>query len=195
VDETRGKLCKGDEIVKTLHRSPDYLVLGEVQNAEHSNALFQAVAAGLHSIQTCHSDSGYAVVSRWISDHGIDRASVAMMDLLVTLDRPRLARSKRRVREIVEIRRGFEDGLLVLRGLNTVYNCDRPVMDPEMWADDGAFLLHAREQGLESHVPALEALIRLIRTLERDGEYCGSQSLGDLLWAQGHPMSFIGPSA
>jgi len=192
VDETRGKLHKGDEIAKTLHRSPDYLVLGEVQNAEHSNALFQAVAAGLHSIQTCHSDSGYGVVSRWISDHGIDRASVAMMDVLVTLDRPRLATSRRRVREIVEIRRGFEEGLLVLRGLNTVYDCDQPVTDPEIWADDGAFLLHAREQGLESHVPALEALTGLISALERNSECCGSRSLGDLLWAQGHPMSFVG---
>ena len=195
VDETRGKLCKGDEITKTLHRSPDYLILGEVQNAEHSSALFQAVAAGLHSIQTCHSDSGYGVVSRWISDHGIDRSSVAMMDLLVTLDRPRLAASRRRVREIAEIRRGFEEGLVVLRGLNTVYSCDQPVMDSEKWAEDGAFLLHAREQGVVSHVPALEALVRLIRALERDNGYCGSQSLGDLLWAQGHPMCFMEPSA
>ncbi len=194
VDETRGRLCKSDEIIKTLHRSPDYLVLGEVQNAEHSNALFQAVAAGLHSIQTCHSDSGYGVVSRWVSDHGIDRSSVAMMDLLVTLDRPRLGTSRRRVREIIEIRRGFEEGLLVFRGLNTVYDCNRPVVDAEMWAEDGAFLLHAREQGLVSHVPALEALIRLIKAVERDSGYCGSQSLGNLLWAQGHPMSFVGPS-
>ncbi|RLF24150.1 MAG: hypothetical protein DRM97_03920, partial [Thermoprotei archaeon] len=46
---------KSIEIVKLLHRSPDYVILGEIQSPEHTKALFSALSAGLRCIHTCHS--------------------------------------------------------------------------------------------------------------------------------------------
>ncbi|MFX1537340.1 MAG: ATPase, T2SS/T4P/T4SS family, partial [Promethearchaeota archaeon] len=46
---------KSEEIIKLLHRSPTWVYLGEIQTAEHSKALFEALCAGLVGIQTCHA--------------------------------------------------------------------------------------------------------------------------------------------
>jgi type IV secretory pathway ATPase VirB11/archaellum biosynthesis ATPase len=108
VDERSRQSNKSIEIVKSLHRSPDYLILGEIQTAEHSQALFQAVAAGLRTIQTCHSDSAASLMSRWTIGHQVDSSSIALMDVIVTLDRPVPGQSRRYVKEIVEVRRDLD---------------------------------------------------------------------------------------
>jgi Flp pilus assembly CpaF family ATPase len=188
IDETRNRLNKSMEIVKTLHRSPDYLVLGEIQSAEHSRALFQAISAGLSSIQTCHSNSGAGLVSRWSNDHGIEKSSIALMDVIVTMDRPEPGMSKRCVTEIAEIRRGFEDGLMLLRGLNVLYRSGQRCVDDVAWAEDGAFRLKGRQYGPSSHADACRFLAEVIeRAVENPGSP-DSCSLGNVLWRNGHPI-------
>ncbi|MHA2077046.1 MAG: ATPase, T2SS/T4P/T4SS family [Candidatus Thorarchaeota archaeon] len=185
VDEQLGKSDKSNEIVKCLHRSPDYLILGEIQTAEHSNALFQAIAAGLRTLQTCHSSSSSSLVSRWKLNHGIQNASLAMMDLIVTLERPIPGESNRRVKEIVEIRRKKVDGLLHFSGLNVVYDVRK---GHSSWAPDGSFLSYARDLGFESHIPALGSLKKIMAT----GSYQSNlEQLSEQLWAKGHPLSFV----
>jgi len=186
VDELLNKSDKSNEIIKSLHRSPDYLILGEIQTAEHSNALFQAIAAGLHTMQTCHSSSSSSLVSRWKINHGIQDASLAMMDLIVTLERPIPGESSRRVKEIVEIRRKVVDGLLQFSGLNVVYD----IIDGHgSWSPDGAFLSYARGLGFESHVSTLESLTEI---LSEDLFQSDLELLNEQLWSKGHPLDFVG---
>jgi Flp pilus assembly CpaF family ATPase len=185
IDEQSSKSDKSREIIKCLHRSPDYLILGEIQTAEHSNALFQAIAAGLRTLQTCHSSSSSSLISRWKLNHGIQDTSLAMMDLIVTLERPVPGESKRRVKEITEVRRKKVDGLLQFSGLNEVYDARRGHSN---WAHDGAFLSYARDLGYESHVPALGNLTEIVTT----GSYNSDlELLSEHLWSKGHPLNFV----
>jgi type IV secretory pathway ATPase VirB11/archaellum biosynthesis ATPase len=187
VDELHKTLNKSEEIVKCLHRSPDYLILGEIQTAEHSQALFQAIAAGLRSIQTCHSDSGPSLISRWYLGHGIEKSYLGLMDLIVTLDRPKPGESLRRVKEITEIRKGTKDGLLEFLGMNTLYD----VMNPHIihWEQDGIFQTLAESIGIKDYQCPVETLIDTVRNCSDE---IGFERLGERMWSYGHPMKFTG---
>ena len=186
VDEQHRRLNKSEEIVKCLHRSPDYLILGEIQTMEHSKALFQAVAAGLHSIQTCHSDSAASLVSRWILGHNIEKSNLCLMDLIVTLERPKPGESMRYVKEIVEIRKGINNGLLTFIGLNSVYDNISKIAGH--FAEDGAFRTLERSLGINNHEQALNSLIA---TFQNNNENLDLEKLGENMWASGHPMKFF----
>ncbi len=185
VDEQISKFNKSDEIIKCLHRSPDYLILGEIQTAEHSKALFQAVSAGLRTIQTCHSESAASLISRWKLGHGINNDSLALMDVVVTLEKPRPGESERRVSEISEIRREMVNGILEFCGLNTVY--DNAIGVIGNWKKDGAFMTRARESGVESHIPALKNLIDVVHNNMCNLDF---EMLGERMWFHGNPMAF-----
>jgi archaeal flagellar protein FlaI len=184
VDEQHKRMSKSEEIVKCLHRSPDYLILGEIQTIEHSKALFQAVAAGLHSIQTCHSDSAASLVSRWILGHNIERSNLGLMDLIVTLERPKPGESIRQVKEIVEIRKGVQNGLLTFVGINIVY--DNISKSIGSFVEDGAFRTLARSLGINNHEQALNSLIATFQNYDVNME-----ELSERMWAYGHPMKFV----
>ncbi|MFX1262027.1 MAG: ATPase, T2SS/T4P/T4SS family [Promethearchaeota archaeon] len=188
VDEVDGHFDKSLEIVKTLHRSPDYLVLGEIQTAEHSQALFQAIAAGLRAIQTCHSSSAASLVSRWITGHNIDKSSIAMMDLIVTMVRPVPGESIRRVSEIVEVQREVSEGVLKFVGLSTVYNCNSS--QDLHWATDGAYLSYARAAGHESHIQAYDRIIDHLSKRLRTADRSNGRTLGKDVWTEGLPLWF-----
>ncbi len=183
VDEQQKSMSKSEEIVKCLHRSPDYLILGEIQTVEHSKALFQSIAAGLHSIQTCHSDSAASLISRWILGHNIEKSNLALMDLIVTLERPNPGKSLRQVKEIAEIRKGVKNGLLTFSGLNVVYdNISRELKD---FAEDGSFRILTRSLGIENHKQALHSLLK---TFDNYGE--NLEKLCENMWSYGHPMKY-----
>lgn len=186
MDELLMKFSKSDEIIKSLHRSPDYLILGEIQTAEHSSALFQAITAGLRTIQTCHSESASSLISRWKLGHGIQDDSIALMDVIVTLERPRPGESKRQVREISEVRRKIVDGMVEFTGLNRVYDGGKGVIGS--WAHDGAFMTQARNFGVESHVPALNTLID---TICQNKYHSNLEMLSEEMWSYGHPMRYV----
>jgi type IV secretory pathway ATPase VirB11/archaellum biosynthesis ATPase len=186
VDEISTSFDKVTEIVKSLHRSPDYLILGEIQTEEHSNALFHSIAAGLCSIQTCHSATPYGLVTRWTRNHGIDESSVAMMDLIVSLTRPRPGESSRFVHEIVEIKRSTKSGVISFDGLNSVYNRLNPSVSKK-WAKDGAFFQSAQKQGIESHIPAFESIVSELSEQVVNGKDALSDIVS-VLWSNGHPM-------
>ncbi|MFW9786669.1 MAG: ATPase, T2SS/T4P/T4SS family [Candidatus Thorarchaeota archaeon] len=186
MDEQLTKFNKSDEIIKCLHRSPDYLILGEIQTAEHSNALFQAIIAGLRTIQTCHSESASSLISRWKLGHRIQEDNIALLDIIVTLERPKPGESKRIVSEISEIRRRVVNGLVVFSGLNKIYDSIEGIN--EDWADDGAFLNHARESGVKSHIPALRNLTEIIRLNSNPMSF---HTISEEMWSKGHPMKFI----
>jgi type IV secretory pathway ATPase VirB11/archaellum biosynthesis ATPase len=188
VDELKGKLEKSAEIIKSLHRSPDYLILGEIQTKEHSQALFQAITAGIRTIQTCHSESAASLISRWTLNHGIEPSNIALIDIIVTLDRLIPGQSKRVVREIVEVKKKLVDGLLVFSGLNSIYNRNNDSEKVGGWAEDGVFLIRAHEIGLQNHIPAFNALIEYLRNaVKKEPSHI---PLGEKLCHNIHPMEY-----
>jgi type IV secretory pathway ATPase VirB11/archaellum biosynthesis ATPase len=94
---------KSKEIVKLLHRSPDYVFLGEIQTQEHSQAVFHALTAGLHLIQTCHASSPENLIVRWVEHHGIAPINLLTLDLIVFMrgyHREKVIRKVRRLSEV-----------------------------------------------------------------------------------------------
>lgn len=189
IDEITSSLDKSTEIVKTLHRSPDYLILGEIQTDSHSNALFQALSAGLRSIQTCHSGSASDLVTRWTLAHNIPISNLALMDVIVTLDRPKAGESARKIREIVEVRRNTIDGIKDFTGLNKLYDriSDIPLFD---CAQDGAYQLRAHNVGTDNPIPAYDAIVKILRQRIKTGNLESLSAIGEFLWSFGHPMKF-----
>jgi len=92
---------KSVEIVKLLHRAPDWIYLGEVQTAEHSRAMFHALSAGLRGLQTCHAGSPEQALRRWVVHHGV--SPVCMLDLDVLVQTARLSVGGRETRRVVRV--------------------------------------------------------------------------------------------
>ncbi len=79
---------KEEEIVKVLHRSPDIVVLSEIQSAEHSRAFFHALSAGIRGMQTFHASSIEQAARRWTTIHGIPEENLLDLGLMVQMARP-----------------------------------------------------------------------------------------------------------
>jgi type IV secretory pathway ATPase VirB11/archaellum biosynthesis ATPase len=79
---------KESEIVKALHRSPDIVILSEIQSEEHSRAFFQALASGTRGIQTFHASTVEQAVRRWVNLHHISEQSLLDLGIFVQMTRP-----------------------------------------------------------------------------------------------------------
>ncbi|MGB9716831.1 MAG: ATPase, T2SS/T4P/T4SS family [Thermoproteota archaeon] len=86
--ESRGRSdTKTFEIVKSLHRTPSYLILGEIQTGSHVKAMFRAVSAGLRIMHTAHASSSKGFVKRLVDVHNIPRILVSELDLIIVMKR------------------------------------------------------------------------------------------------------------
>jgi len=95
---------KRSEILKLLHRKPDYVILGELQSREHFEAALSAMISGLRCIQTCHANSVKQFLNRLIHDYGFPSNLVRKTyDLIIMLRRYIGVREFRRVVQVVEI--------------------------------------------------------------------------------------------
>jgi len=169
VEEIEKSLSKAEEITKSLHRSPDYMILGEIQTADHSHALFQSITAGLRSIQTCHSLSPASLITRWNVEHKISNASLALMDVIVSMTQPEAGNSKRYVEEIVEICRTRKSGIIEFSGINTLYTMHLADDDEILWSEHGAFMESKRGNLATLSDEYNRILTRLRDTLENSG--------------------------
>jgi type IV secretory pathway ATPase VirB11/archaellum biosynthesis ATPase len=96
---------KESEIVKALHRSPDIVILSEIQSEEHSRAFFQALAAGARGIQTFHASSIEQAIRRWVSMHHVPEESLLDLGLMVQMTRPDRLNQERFVQRICQVTR------------------------------------------------------------------------------------------
>ena len=104
LDRGSSTRTKEFEIVKALHRSPDVLILSEIQSKEHSLAFFQSLAAGLRGLQTFHASTVEQAVRRWVSMHQIPPETMSDLGLLVQMSRPDRLLPERYVARICEFR-------------------------------------------------------------------------------------------
>jgi type IV secretory pathway ATPase VirB11/archaellum biosynthesis ATPase len=94
---------KANEIVKALHRSPDLLILSEIQSEEHSGAFFHALSAGARGMQTFHASTAEQAMRRWVNMHRIPEESLLDLGLMVQMERPDRLQPKRYVRRICRV--------------------------------------------------------------------------------------------
>ncbi len=87
IEKSNGSRFKSLEIMKLLHRNPDYIFLGEIQTPEHSRAMFHAISAGLRAIQTCHAYSPEDLVMKWVNHHNISVSDIFRIDLILFMRR------------------------------------------------------------------------------------------------------------
>jgi len=106
-----------------LHKSPDYVFFGEVLSREDSMALFQILGAGLKCMHTIHSESGEALLRRWVFQHRIPAPSLRDLDLLVHVEKARGGTLARRVTRISEVEKDKWSDLIPL--LRDVFVWDR----------------------------------------------------------------------
>lgn len=86
-ESNKSNHTKTAEILKLLHRSPDWIYLGEIQSREHTQAMFEALNAGLKGIQTAHSDSVEKILRRWENLHKIARSDFLSLDIIIIMRR------------------------------------------------------------------------------------------------------------
>ena len=91
---------KESEIVKALHRSPDMVILSEIQSEEHSRAFFHSLASGARGIQTFHASSIEQAIRRWVNMHHISEPSLLDLGVLVQMSRPDRLKQGRYVQRV-----------------------------------------------------------------------------------------------
>ncbi|MEM3684280.1 MAG: ATPase, T2SS/T4P/T4SS family [Conexivisphaerales archaeon] len=99
-DAERSKM---KEVLKTLHRSPDIVILGEIQDRLQCSALFQALESGIVCLQTFHASSPEQAVRRLVNVMGIRPEQLNDIGLIVTMKRPDQLSSARIVNRISEV--------------------------------------------------------------------------------------------
>ncbi len=154
---------KSAEITKILHRSPDLVILGEIQSEEHSRAFFQGLAAGVRGLQTFHSSSPEQATRRWLELQGISKANLLDLGMIVQMHRPQRLASRRCVQSISTV----SSGQAVEGG--EVEHCLRRVY---VRAPQGALRRTASWEQLEISLPSVSRdafLASLERQIERVG--------------------------
>ncbi|MEM2482401.1 MAG: ATPase, T2SS/T4P/T4SS family [Candidatus Nezhaarchaeales archaeon] len=89
------------EMIKLLHRTPDWICMGELQSKEHFKAMFHAITAGLRGMHTCHASSAQGLIRRWLLHCDISKEDVIGMDLLIHM--VKCYRGSKVLRRIAEI--------------------------------------------------------------------------------------------
>ena len=113
------RYSKEQEIIKLLHRSPDYFIIGELQNKNDNLAFFHALSAGLKGLATIHASNVFELLDRWLKVFNIDESRLARIDLIVFM-RKKIAHSfiLRKIDQIFLIPPNFtlDDDLNELKG-------------------------------------------------------------------------------
>lgn len=98
------KRNKSKEITRLLHRSPDWVFLGEIQTAQDSQAMFHALSSGISGLQTCHGASVEDMILRWVVHHEVSPACLRDLSIIVQINRMKSHfKRKRMVVRVCEI--------------------------------------------------------------------------------------------
>jgi len=94
---------KGMEIIRILHRSPDIVILSELQSEEHSRAFFHSLSTGIRGLQTFHAANPEQAMRRWEDVYGIEKNSLLDLGLIIQMKRPDRIQSTRLVTRVCEV--------------------------------------------------------------------------------------------
>lgn len=118
---------KSIEVIKLLHRKPDYVILGELQTREHVIAAFHSMISGIRCIQTIHADNIENLVYRLTCLYKIPTELINCIDLIVLMKRTLYPKERRFVDRISTIK--YISGNIIImdifrRNLNTLFAVD-----------------------------------------------------------------------
>ena len=85
--EAKPGFAKHHEILKLLHRTPDYIFVGEIQSKEDSFALVDAFCSGVRGLATTHAKSIKDLLNRWCNIFKIHPYQLTSIDLICTTKR------------------------------------------------------------------------------------------------------------
>ena len=134
----QGGEVSAEEGIRTALRLGDSsLIVGEIRSTE-ARALFEAMRIGALAnvvAGTVHGSSPYAVFDRLVNDLGVPRTSFKAVDIIVIsnpIRTPDGLHSVRRVLQIAEVRKGWEDDPLRENGFVDlmVYNPKTDKLEP-----------------------------------------------------------------
>lgn len=74
---------KNIEITKLLHRSPDYIFVGEIQDYSDTYALFHAFSTGIRGLATTHSRDINGLFNRWLNSYKLPWEWIDLVDVLL----------------------------------------------------------------------------------------------------------------
>ena len=78
---------RSNEIARMLHRSPDYVFLGEIQNKEDTKVAFEGFAAGIRGMATTHALNISGLLTRWKDSHNLPDELLSSIDWIVITTR------------------------------------------------------------------------------------------------------------
>lgn len=98
------RYSKENEIIKLLHRSPDYVVIGELQDKNDNVAYFHAISAGIRGIATTHSNNINELFGRWVYTFKIDSSRIPNIDTIVFMHKNiTFSRAERKILDAIFI--------------------------------------------------------------------------------------------
>ncbi len=104
IEKARKTSTKSMEIIKLLHRSPDWVYFGEIQTEEQTKALFHALSTGLRGIFSYHATSPEHLVIRSTSHYNVPPNSLHALDIIIQVNKTwkenKLQRQVYRISEI-----------------------------------------------------------------------------------------------
>ncbi len=74
---------KQDEIYKLLHRSGDYIILGEILSKMETQALFHCLSTGLKGLQTTHASTINGLINRWVLHYGVGHSCLNDLGVII----------------------------------------------------------------------------------------------------------------
>jgi archaeal flagellar protein FlaI len=131
------EVAADDGIRTTLRMGDSALIVGEVRSTE-AKALYEAMRVGALAnvvAGTIHGDSAYGVYDRVVNDLGVPKTSFKATDIIIVANPVRTAdglHRERRVTEIVEVRKHWEDDPIAEGGFVALmkYNAHTDQLEP-----------------------------------------------------------------
>ena len=76
---------KEEEIYRLLHRSGDYIILGEILNKNETHAMFHCLSTGLRGLQTTHCANLTGLINRWLIHYKIEKDCLNDLGLIILM--------------------------------------------------------------------------------------------------------------
>ena len=76
---------KEKDIYKLLHRSGDYIFLGEILTKQETQAMFHCLSTGLVGVQTLHAANLQPLLNRWLIHYKIEKNCLNDLGIIVIM--------------------------------------------------------------------------------------------------------------
>jgi pilus assembly protein CpaF len=94
VGDVYSNFNRSQELTKLLHRSPDYVFLGELQTKEDTLTTFESFSAGIRGMVTTHAQDLNTLLYRWKFSHQLTPDLLNVVDIIVICTSSRIDNKK-----------------------------------------------------------------------------------------------------